>query len=190
MRYCYIDLETTGLDPKRCAIVQIGAVLVDGNRQHEIDIKMAPFSGARIEDEALKVNNLSREQIQNFQGAEVAWKEFLGNLNNFRKHHTLKYQFVAYNARFDNEFIYQYFNRFQTYSYYKEYFFHPPIDIMNLVAYHYRDKRDELKYMNLKAVCSKLKIKNEKAHEALSDVKAMMEIEKKLYSTMNQMELF
>ncbi len=57
------DIETSGLDPARHAIVSIGAVdYLDPARQLYLECR--PHPGAEIEDGALAVNGFTREQLQ------------------------------------------------------------------------------------------------------------------------------
>ena len=67
MNSCFLDVETTGLDSRRCHIVEVGAVAVDG------DLELGEFSEvcnpgeAALErigtGRALEINGLTREEI-------------------------------------------------------------------------------------------------------------------------------
>ena len=57
-----IDVETTGLDPKKNSIVSIGAVDFS-NPKRQFYRECRPWNGALIDDGALKVNGFKREEL-------------------------------------------------------------------------------------------------------------------------------
>ncbi|MFM2374702.1 MAG: hypothetical protein RLZZ234_697 [Candidatus Parcubacteria bacterium] len=58
-----VDIEASGLDPKRDSIVSIGAIdLENPTRQFYEECRV--WEGAHISDEALGVNGFSREEVQ------------------------------------------------------------------------------------------------------------------------------
>lgn len=57
-----VDVETTGLDPKKNSIVAIGAVDIE-TPERTFYIECRVWDGAEIEDGALRVNGFTREQI-------------------------------------------------------------------------------------------------------------------------------
>ncbi len=59
-----IDVETTGLDPKKNSIVSIGAIDFS-NPQYQFYQECKIWDGAEIADEALAINGFTREQITN-----------------------------------------------------------------------------------------------------------------------------
>ena len=63
----WLDTETTGLDPDRCALVQI-ALLVEENEKiiDQTEILMRPHESALITDKALYINNRTREEIAGY----------------------------------------------------------------------------------------------------------------------------
>src|SRR6056297_2536163 len=66
MKELFFDLETTGLDKSKNAIHQIGGIIrIDGKIVEEIDINMRPDSDQVVEERALKVSNLTKEDIMN-----------------------------------------------------------------------------------------------------------------------------
>lgn len=52
-----VDVETTGLAPKACGLVEIGAHWLSGPRAgEEFEIRCRPFSGAIVQPQAIEVN--------------------------------------------------------------------------------------------------------------------------------------
>ena len=64
MKIFYFDLETTGVKFWKNGIHQIsGAIEIDGEIKEEFDYHVQPYERAEIEDEALAVGGVTREQI-------------------------------------------------------------------------------------------------------------------------------
>jgi len=65
-RVLVIDVETTGFDPAQYACIEIGAVLLDESLHpvQEFSSLIAPWEGAQIMEQSMKVNQISREQLQ------------------------------------------------------------------------------------------------------------------------------
>ena len=60
----FYDLETTGTNPGRHGIHQIsGEIVIDGKTVETFDYKVQPNPKAQIEDAALEVGGVTREQI-------------------------------------------------------------------------------------------------------------------------------
>ncbi|MDZ7726168.1 MAG: 3'-5' exonuclease [Candidatus Campbellbacteria bacterium] len=75
-----IDVETTGLDPNRHAVVSLGAVDFE-NPEHTFYSECRVFEDAEIDEQALIVNGFSKEDILNPSKEEpkvllLAFREF------------------------------------------------------------------------------------------------------------------
>lgn len=77
-RVLVIDVETTGFDPARHACIEIGAVLLDESLRavQEFSSLIAPWEGAQIVEQAMKVNQISRKQLQSAPRVEEVVKQF------------------------------------------------------------------------------------------------------------------
>jgi DNA polymerase-3 subunit epsilon len=98
-----LDVEASGLDPKDCAILSIGAVDTDDPANQFYD-ECRAWDGAEINDEALEVNGFSREEIgegsTKKSEAELI-RDFLAWATDRPQNRTL----VAQNVAFDLSFI-------------------------------------------------------------------------------------
>ena len=64
MKLLFFDLETTGTNPGKHGIHQIsGQIVIDGIVKESFDFHVQPNPKAIIEDEALAVAGVTREQI-------------------------------------------------------------------------------------------------------------------------------
>lgn len=84
------DFETGGKDSTKCEIIQIGAVVIDRNSlkiKDEFETKMKPDNFDALEDEALKVNGITREQLEAAPDAKTMFPVFASWI---QKHNTRK----------------------------------------------------------------------------------------------------
>ena len=72
-----VDIETTGVDPRKNSIVSIGAV--DFEKGDEFYVECQAIEGREIDEYALKVNGFTKEQCldKTKKTAIEAYKEFL-----------------------------------------------------------------------------------------------------------------
>jgi DNA polymerase-3 subunit epsilon len=73
----FFDLETTGVDNQKNGIHQLSGIIeIDGEIKETFNLKTCPFSSDIIEDEALKIGNVSRETIQAYESPQTQKKAF------------------------------------------------------------------------------------------------------------------
>lgn len=90
------DIETTGLDPKSCAITEIGAVKLVANRRAEVFSRLIN-PGCHIPDEITKLTGITDEMVKDAPSIETVLPEFLEFCGSR--------PVVAHNAKFDTSFI-------------------------------------------------------------------------------------
>jgi DNA polymerase III alpha subunit (gram-positive type) len=164
-KLAFIDLETTGFNPLMHEVIEIGclfAKLNDKGVYEELDsfeVKVKPDHIETAEQEALRINRYD----------EGAW--MFG--------HTQKEAFtmlaqkcegcvlVAQNTPFDYSFLVAGFMRHGL----KDPFFFAKLDTISLAYLRFR-KDPEMTSFSLKSLCDKYGIKNDKAHNALADIRA------------------
>jgi len=178
VKILYIDTETTGLDPKRNAVIQLaGTISADGITE-DFDIRVAPREGAIIEPGAMAKNGSTLDQIKSYPSSATSYKAFVDLLSKYvNKHDTKdKYHFVGYNSNFDMDFIRAWFEQNGD-TYFGSWFWYPSLDVMSLAAFHLIGKRHELANFKLGTVYRYLFGEDfEDAHEAGSDIKATRRI--------------
>lgn len=78
-----LDCETSGLDPRRDAIISVGAVVLEGRRirtSEALDITLAPPD--QLDPESVTVHKLRKQDLQGGLAVDEAMKqvlEFVGN---------------------------------------------------------------------------------------------------------------
>lgn len=109
MKLLFFDLETTGTNPGRNGIHQIsGQVVIDGIVKESFDFHVQPNPKAAIEDEALAVAGVTREQIAKYPAMGTVYRQFVAMLGKYVDKYNSKDKFflVGYNnAAFDNQFL-------------------------------------------------------------------------------------
>lgn len=164
MKICFIDTETTGLNPEKDRIWQIsGCVRENGKILTTFDI----------------INKKSEKDLY------YKFKDVLNkSVNRFKKED--KMFFVAYNAKFDNDFIRAMFERNED-KFFGSYFFTPYICLMNMTARYFMKNSRKIRPDNFKlgSVCRyfKIRVNDNKLHDGLYDI----ELGRKLYNKLTKL---
>ena len=178
MKTVFFDLETTGIDFERSAVIQIGAIMdVDGEEVDRIDIKLRPHEGANIDSNALAVTGLTIEDLMEdpnrLSPHEGYWRfmKFCGfrpgqRVSTANRIHRAGYNILAY----DNKMLENLGVRARDgYTFAK--FHWPGIDVASLACVAMRSVRGAMSNFKLMTVAAELGIDvNGKAHDALFDV--------------------
>ncbi len=186
-KICWIDTETTGIDGYKNDIIQL-ALILEINKK-EVDRKLfyiQPFSWANIEEEALKVNGTTVEQLKGYPHPTVVFKEltqFLGKyVNKFDK--TDKFQPAGFNVPFDMGFLKQFFNKNND-KFFGSWFNYKACDPLQLL--YTLDSRGLIALPNYKlgTVCKHFGVPLEGAHGAMADIEATKNLAEFLFSCIN-----
>jgi len=170
----YIDVETTGLAYPAAGLVQLsGAVEIGGVLQETFDLCIAPFPGDVIEEQALEVNGLTKQIILEYSAPAEAYGAFTTLLRKYVDPYDRsdKFHFVGYNAHFDAEHLRAWFQKNGD-RFFGSWFWHPPLDVMNLAATLMIGRRHTLPNFKLPTVAGSLGIEvdTKRTHDALYDV--------------------
>lgn len=194
--YCVFDFETCSANPETTEILQYGALMIDPRTLKAVDTfeipVVKPMNWDLVEDKALEVNHMTREQLKDGIDGPVAWNQFVEWIQKFNRGKTKTDVYRApiacgYNILgFDLPIIRQYCKRFQPYDDKKNdqkllnqiY----AVDVMHLM-FTWTENNPELERLRLTAVQEYLGFPEEiikQAHGALADVKATAWIMRKL----------
>jgi len=170
----YIDVETTGLDKESSAIWQLaGDVVINNQSKERFDFRIKPHEGFTHSDIALKMNDLTLDELEEFTPPNIVFAQFEALLKKYVSPYDKKDKFIfkAYNAGFDSDFIRAFFKRNGS-NYYGSYFWVPPYDIMSVAILALEDDRPELPNFKLETVARFLGIKVSSAsfHDAEYDI--------------------
>lgn len=171
----FYDLETTGLKFWRNGIHQIsGIIVIDGVEKERFNFNVQPFERAEIEDEALKVSGITRQDLLDYSPMKEVYNEIITILSKYvdKFDKTDKFHLVGYNnASFDNQFFRAFFTQCGD-SYFGSWFWADTIDCMVLASNMLKHERYKLQNFQLKTVASYIGINvdDSKIHDALYDI--------------------
>jgi DNA polymerase-3 subunit epsilon len=183
---CFIDLETTGVDRKLNHIFQLSGAITDlkDNVIEEFDFRFRPHSILNLEDSALDKTGVDADQLRSFpMSSEDAFVQFVNLLSRHcdRFNKEDKLQFIAYNAKFDDEFLREWF-LLNNDNFYGSWFWTPAICVMQWAAAFLIDVRGALPNFKLGTLCecAELGWEEEKAHDAKYDIEKTIALYKYL----------
>lgn len=175
MKVLFFDLETTGTLVNRHGIHQIsGEIVINGEIKETFDLHVQPNPKAQIEEDALKVGNVTREQIMAYPPMGEVYQQFVGILSKYVDKYDKQDKFflAGYNnASFDNQFLRAWFIQNGD-KYFGSWFWSNAIDVMVLATPYLAAKRAEMPNFKQGTVAKTLgiAIDDSKLHDALYDI--------------------
>ena len=175
MNLCWIDLETTGLDERKHDVIQLACIpVINGVRQKAFNEFCQPSNWDTIEQEALNVHGISREQLATFQSQEQMLNNFIAYVSSFNTRFGIAGHNVAF---FDKRFL---STLFKNYNKNNAFF-----ALFNLTVHdtlvRARSLKGVLKTENnkLETLANHFNIEIQ-AHDALSDISANIDVDREL----------
>ena len=162
--YVVFDLETTGLDPMTCKIIEIGAVKISkGEMTATFQTLINPFE--HLTPKITEITGLTDDDLT----GKLSIEQVLPDFFKFCEGSTI----IAHNLNFDFGFIKKAGESMHFI------FDHPKIDTLKLA----HQKLPKLQKYNLAALCEYFKYTNQHAHRALSDAMVTAQIFLRLMET-------
>lgn len=177
----FYDLETTGTKFWKNGIHQIsGAIVVNGELKEKFNFKVCPHPNAIIEDEALTIGNVTKEQILAYPKMEVVYTKIIDMLSKHcdRYNSKDKFHLVGYNNNsFDNQFFRAFFVQNND-PFFGSWFWSDSIDCFVLASNKFRKQRHTFENFKQQTVAKHLGIDVDegKLHDAEYDIYLCMEI--------------
>ncbi len=175
MKLFFFDLETTGLDNQKHAIHQIsGKIIIDGIEKTKFNFKVKPFTGACIDETALKIGGVTEEQIMQYESCQANYIKLLTLIQKYVNRFDTgdKFHLVGYNnSSFDNQFLRSFF-KVNKDDYFGSYFWSDSIDVMVLASNFLKYDRHNIRDFKLKTVAQwfKIEVDAKKLHDAEYDI--------------------
>lgn len=185
MKLLFFDLETTGIKYWRNGIHQIsGEIVIDGEVKECFNYKVCPHPQSTIDEEALKVCGVTREQILAYPPMRDVYSQFIDLLAKYvdRYNKRDKFFLVGYNnASFDNYFLKAFFVQNGD-NYFYSWFWINSIDVMVLASQYLMNRRPDMRDFKQETVARELGITIDPArlHDASYDIQLTKMIYEKL----------
>ena len=177
INYLVFDVETTGLDAKTSALVQLAAIpVINGQPGEPFVSYVRPHKDATISLQALEVNKLTVDQLWSFPEASEVIPKFVDWVDS----HDTKFALLGHNVKFDRKFLYSWMNRNIFGMEYITRFRTIDFCTWELAKAVFKGKRNRPEKMNLAALCKFFDIPLLNAHDALCDIEATYEVFLKL----------
>lgn len=184
-KLCFIDVETSGLTPGVNSILQL-AGCIDINREvkESFNWKCAPFEGARVDPGALVANNTTYADFEGRISADTCIREFREICGQYvsRFDKRDKMFFVAYNSRFDEDFVRAHFLHIHD-KFYGSYFWAPSLCVMQMALQQCINIRQTLPDFKLGTVASHF-LKRDVTQDGLHDASTDITITRELFYTL------
>lgn len=171
-----VDLETSNTNSWSGGILEIGAIVMD-KKGNELDFFLAHCNPGDVEysEEALKINNLTREFINKQRPVADVLREFVNWLykytNNWNK--SQRAVIIGNNFSFDMGFFNYSFNKhIPDMAKETKWLYHKYDDLKHVSRVVMPDKM----HMSQENLGKELGIYNENAHSALGDVRQMLQL--------------
>jgi len=177
----FFDLETTGLDSRKNGIHQIaGIVEVNDSVVETFDLKVRPNPDKIIEEAALNVGGVTKEQVLAYPEMRTIYKKLVTMLAKYidKFNRRDKAWLVGYNNRaFDDPFLRAWFEQNGD-SYFGSWFWSDSLDVMSLSSEYLQDVRANMPNFKLMSVAKRLGIvvDESKLHDGGYDVWLTREI--------------
>jgi len=187
MKKLFIDTETTGTNYLIHGIHQLsGYVEIDGKVVEEFNFKIRPFEGAIIEEQALIVAGVTLEQIMQYPPEMESYFEFKNMLTRYVESFNKedKFIFIAYNAKFDVEFVNSMFLRNGN-KYFFSLIYGGIVDVIAIFIDKFESALYLLENFKLLTVAKFLSIEldESKLHDSLYDIFVTREVYYKIKNT-------
>jgi DNA polymerase III subunit epsilon len=186
----WFDCETTGLNPEKCAIIQLaGLVDIDNTIVESVDLYMRPLFAHEkqqsvdnpaeddvVNKSALEVNEWTMEEVYEGDHPQVAIKSLVLTLEKYIDKYNPKDKFICggKNIKFDIIFLRNCFKNIGI-KYFGSYFFSVSKELETMVAEMICRKNLRLSNYSLETLCEHFNIDID-AHEAMSDILATRQL--------------
>lgn len=177
----FYDIETTGTEYFKHGIHQIsGAIMIDGEIKEKFNFKICPHEKAKIEDEALEIGGVTKEQILAYPKMNIVYNEIIKLLSRYvnRFNKLDKFHLVGYNnASFDDKFFRAFFVQNND-QYFGSWFWAGSIDCYVLASNKFRKERQSFANFKQVTVAKHLGIDVDetKLHDAEYDIDICIQI--------------
>ncbi len=175
MKHLWIDTETTGLDINKHEIIQIAGILEEpGVRGEEFNFNIKPMFPENADPQALEIHGISLETMETFQNPHDVYLKLKDLLFKWVNPYNPMDKLIlsGQNVKFDSDFMNTFFKKNNN-KYWYALVTTGSFDLRSLsVMYEVFHNKRIFKNYKLETICNELGVTLDKAHDAMSDIKA------------------
>ena len=200
MKLLFFDLETTGFGYDKCAIVQLGAIVVELDTDNNlkpidgINLKMRPRKGKWVDQRSFAFTGFNINELMTWQDDKIAFEKFTNFLGKYcdKFNKSDKFTLVGYNSlHFDIDFLRQWFLDNDD-KFFGSWFWSNSIDIISEASRYliqYRPAFHNFKLGNIAKMMG-IKVDENQLHDGLYDIKLTYKIFEKIIKSNNLIKPF
>lgn len=173
----FIDVETTGLDPKKNDIVQIAGIIEwDGIIKKEFNLTCQPFNWGNINKKALTMQRKTIEDLKRYDTPDMTFNRLLAIFDHYINKYDKTDVFTpaGHNIWFDIRFLHQFFRKNGN-QYFWSYITRKVIDLKPMAMRYKKAGKINPENFKLETLAKEFNLKLN-PHDAMSDVRVMREI--------------
>ena len=186
MKIWWFDVETTGLNYEKNDIISLACVIeIDGEVKEKFKLNIQPFDWENIEQSALNINKITKEQLKTFMTPKQAHAKLKSYLEKYVDPYNSddKFQPGGYNNDFDIKFMANFFKKCED-KYFGSWIDFHKLDVQSIIQFLHLKGAINLPNYRLETVAKHFGITID-SHDALSDIKATREIAYKILPKIN-----
>lgn len=156
----FLNIKTTGLDPFECGIWQMAGLIYRGKKKlKSFNFKMAPFDDVRVDAKAIVLSNMDKQELFRLPDPNKVIVEFRNIMEKYVDKYAPqdKFTVIVYGQKFHYDFLANWFYRLGD-DYMGSWFHSHWVDVNNLAAYCFIDKRHKVPNLNFRNVAAAFNI--------------------------------
>jgi len=173
MKTLFFDVETTGTRAETHDIIQFAGIIQQNDHFEEFNFKIKPRNFDDIDQRALDVNGITKEQLEKYPEAQGVYKEIVTMFDKYINKFDRNDKFIVcgYNVRFDINFLNAFFKKSGN-EYLFSYLSPVHIDPYPVLQFMQGNGLIKIENLQLETVCKHFGIEIENAHDAMADIEA------------------
>jgi DNA polymerase-3 subunit epsilon len=179
IKQIFLDTETTGVDPMKNGLYQIGGIIRYDKVQEEFEFNCDIFEEDEVDPKAFESTSVCPNDLRRYPDPYETYQEFIKllgkHISKFDKKDKL--MFINFGAEFDSKFLRRWFESNGD-QYFGSWFWHPPVEVQSLAMEFLKNERSIMPNFQLSTVCKGLGIfvNDRKTHTALYDAGLAMQV--------------
>ena len=173
----WLDVETTGLDPKVNDIIQVAGIIeINGERKADFNFYCQPFNWVKISKRALAMQKKTMGDLKGYNTPDIIYNHLLALFDNYIDKYVKTDVFTpaGHNVWFDIRFLHQFFRKNHN-QYFWSYITRKAIDLKPMAMRYKKAGKINPKNFKLETLAKEFNLELN-PHDAMSDIIVTREI--------------